>query len=246
MSLDEKTCITPNIDSTDNLYLGLTPYLFYRKYIYLMRDDISDETSKKIAQIFKEAPGEYINYSLNESFLNKAIQINDQLLIDALLNHSNIDINKLSAASCLTNLSALHTAASEIGKTAIITSLLQHPDININAQNIDSETALHIACENANLEAIKLLLDRSEINTNLSTYMGKLPGEYFTKSITDTQKEEVIKLLNCQEYSQYPGCLEEANYNFNNTFSDPFSGIEDIQITGGDLSDGPTNSCNIM
>jgi hypothetical protein len=56
---------------------------------------------------------------------------------------------------------ALHLAVQS-GKTDAVRALLQHPKVNINAQNGAGSTVLHMAIDKGNKELVELLLEKSE------------------------------------------------------------------------------------
>ena len=60
-----------------------------------------------------------------------------------------------------------------MGHTATVSFVLKaHPDLDVNWQNPQGWTALHIACRNGNSPVVSLLLDHPRVNVNLQDKFG--------------------------------------------------------------------------
>ena len=69
---------------------------------------------------------------------------------------------------------------------------MTNENVNVNVLNIEGDenkiAALHIAVMNGNVEIIKLLLGKKDININIEDSQGKKPIDY-------TNDPEIINLL---------------------------------------------------
>lgn len=94
-----------------------------------------------------------------------------------LLQQHDIDVN----IWCDTGDTPLHISVSDLlYDTAevhtVIRMLLQHPNINVNAQNVNGCTALHVAAEQSDMETIRLLLDHVDTDNTLQDSEGRTAG----------------------------------------------------------------------
>ena len=104
--------------------------------------------------------------SQNDIFITAGI--NDYLGMRFILNNVHCDINACDQHPQRPSLTVLQIAAF-YNHTKIITELLQHPLINVNYQGPNKKTALYIAANRGNLEAIQSLLRHKDIEKFLGT-----------------------------------------------------------------------------
>jgi len=74
--------------------------------------------------------------------------------------------------------------------------LLKNPKININLQDFNGNTALHIACENNNIDLTMLLLECLDIDINLKNKSGKTAYQL-------TTSYEIKREINKEHYEMY-------------------------------------------
>jgi len=65
--------------------------------------------------------------------------------------------------------------AAEDGRVSAVSSLLRHPEINVNWTNEDHWTPLHAASWNGHVEVVKLLLAHPNIDVNVRNEYGETP-----------------------------------------------------------------------
>lgn len=126
-----------------------------------------------------------INMLITHAFNNIIIEIDKQnckgetaLVLAAINNHADIvkllldagaDVNIVDTQDERTPL----MQASGRGHVRAAQELLDAPSIEVNTQDSQGNTALILACKNNRTEIVKLLLDRSDINTRLINHDGQ-------------------------------------------------------------------------
>jgi len=93
----------------------------------------------------------YVSYQGSWTLFLLAVRYRRQELVDYLLKDPNINVN-------YRDYYCIPTSICE--NASILKSLLKHKDINVNVQNYDEQTVLHLACYNNQIEiAGEVLLD---------------------------------------------------------------------------------------
>ncbi|KAI0248740.1 hypothetical protein BJV78DRAFT_1331173 [Lactifluus subvellereus] len=86
----------------------------------------------------------------------------------------------------------LACAASDPAATEYVRMLLSHPGISVNLQDVESHwTALHRALYNGNLAAAILLLQRSEIDTDLKDVEGYRAFDLYNTTVENTMPNKL-------------------------------------------------------
>jgi ankyrin repeat protein len=73
--------------------------------------------------------------------------------------------------------------------------LLSHPDIDVNIQDTDGRTALLIACKGGYLEIVKLLIDKSKINFDITNYKDDISIYHLLKKKENMNFNKVSQIL---------------------------------------------------
>lgn len=137
---------------------------------------------------------------LNRQF-GKAIDDNDIRKMSRLIRDPRVDVNLISPKG--------HTALTHVleynlnrypNVFSFFKKLIDHPDIDVNRQNIDQDTPLIVAIRSSSINMIKMLLDKPNIDVNIENEdernaLSVLLGVYVDTG-DDYLKEIVLMLIN--------------------------------------------------
>ena len=130
-----------------------------------------------------------VNFSNNEkgwSPLWTASRYNNPNCINVLINHPNIEINKITNFG----ITALQIACS-MGNSKCVKLLLTVPEINVNIADNEGWTSIGAASWCGHIECVKLLLTHPEININLRNNDGQTPLDCAIQNC----RPEIINIL---------------------------------------------------
>ena len=120
-------------------------------------------------------------------------------IIDELLKHSQVDVNKPDEDG---NTPLIHACKKSY---LIVKKLLQHPNIDVNKTDNDNFAPLHFACYYDTTYIAKELLKHPGIDVNISGKRGETPLIYACKGGDLTIVQELLKHPNID--------VNKANYN---------------------------------
>ena len=128
-----------------------------------------NKKSKDYSVEFKDIALVHILARLDDSIFENNIKELKQILdIDADFINSPIDIT--------TGMRGINYIARD-NQVDAMNLILKRPDINVNVQNLEGWTPLHLASYNNNIECAKILLKRDDINIYIKNIKGKIPEE---------------------------------------------------------------------
>lgn len=121
------------------------------------------------------------------NLLIQALHSEKPSVVELLLKHPYYDINLQTPKDKYTAL----MYASKWGFTDIVQKMLQHPQINVNIENYENETALHLACYTQKTDVVELLLQYPNIDVNKKNYKNET-ALYFA---CDNGNIDIVELL---------------------------------------------------
>ena len=105
-----------------------------------------------------------------EAALYRAVDKNWVRQVRVILQNSpNVNVNWRNPED--SDFTALHLACHE-NRAAIITILLAHPNIDVNARSCANSPPLYYACREGNIEAVRLLLKKPDLDLNTRNNAG--------------------------------------------------------------------------
>lgn len=150
---------------------------------------VSKKGYSKTLQLLLQLDTIDVNFSNNErkwSPLWTSSRYNNPNCINVLINHPNIDINKITSFG----ITALQIACS-IGNPKCVKLLLTVSEIDVNITDNEGWTAIGAASWCGHIKCVKLLLTHPEININLKNNDGQTPLDCAIKN----NRTEIIELL---------------------------------------------------
>lgn len=126
-----------------------------------------------------------------------------------LLSHRNVDVNQKSSSGKAALLSLIEFQRRAYGPAshrfnqpapATLHVLLEQPEIDVNAKDLDGYTALHLAASYGLQQIVRILLERSDVNVNVRTNDGKTPLHVATESDYRSQVKYLWYLLQDRPY----------------------------------------------
>ena len=131
----------------------------------------------------------HVNATLygKSNLLILALHSEKKAVVELLLQHPDCDINLQTPRDKYTAL----MYASKLGLIGNFQKMLQLPQININIQNYENETALHLACFTEKTDVVELLLQHPDIDVNVKNYKNET-ALYFA---CDNGNIDIVELL---------------------------------------------------
>ena len=110
-----------------------------------------------------------------DTVLLKAVRLNDRTMVKYLLTNSIGTCSKLTKLTNARGNSALHVGA-RLGHIQCISEMLQDGRVvrSINAMNVNKMTPLHLACQEGNINIVRLLIER-KASLNTADHKGASP-----------------------------------------------------------------------
>lgn len=158
------------------------------KKIFKLIDDYTPENNQKLIKYIKKTPGSL--YELNDNGMSvysvATLKSFDclydvhetylELKKEAILSNlkENIEILPYEIDTLKTKYTPLHYAV-EMNLFDQILYLIHDVKVNINVQNKDGNTSLHIACKFKNINVVSALLDIKNINLNILNNVFQTP-----------------------------------------------------------------------
>lgn len=126
-----------------------------------------------------------------------AVKRNDLEMIQLLLQHRNIDVNRADERGNTPLMSAVAGVCDDNSRK-IVELLLRHQEININAQDEDGNTALICAVKASRADMVKLLLQEGTLDINIKNKKGN-------SALRIAQREfpDVVQLLQEDPRNRY-------------------------------------------
>lgn len=159
------------------------------------KDDHTKDDLEKLKYCIKNIPDKDIN-----KYDNKGKRILYYLCIYGYVELTKIMLSKddCDYKSCdAFLLPPLFIACKKRDNQEMIKFLISHPKIDVNAKDACGYTALHEACDNNNLEAVKILLNHKDV---LPDIRGKNDGYTpFLIACIRRNSEDIIRLFLCDD-----------------------------------------------
>ena len=125
----------------------------------------------KLAMLLCQQPKIDVNENFRLDFpLNKAFKQRNMEIFEILCKHPKIDINRKFWCSTI-----LIWVCREWESQNFVKILLQVPNIDVNFQDNNGDTALHLACGKDQFDTVELLLKHPSININSLNNRGETP-----------------------------------------------------------------------
>lgn len=191
--------MTEAVSNTENIYDAKS------LYDAMLESLKTHNTGKAIIIIDKlidaDKNGTKPDFDINETYdgksaLGSAANLRLLDVVEKMLTISNIDINAQSKTG-LTPLMKAFTKNPNSNPTvaAIINKLLSRPEIDVDLQDNNHDTALYLACKTLNLDAVQKILEKSTATINVMSTdpeTGKLTPLYATIIAATEDDEDLL------------------------------------------------------